>query len=109
MDPNVQSEIREILRLVNENNRMLHSMRRNAFLGSLIKFVIYAAFLLVPIWFYMTYMSGSVNALLADFNKMQGTAGATQTQFVNLQNTIKDIESHLPGFMQSPAATSTSK
>ena len=107
MDPNTQDAIRETLRLARENNQMLHHMRRSAFVGSLIKFIIYAAFLLVPIWFYMTYMSGSVNALLADYNKLQGTAGATQTQFINLQNTIKDIESHLPSFMQGSAATST--
>ena len=36
---------------------------------------------------------------IIDYNKIQGTAGATQTQFINLQNTIKDIESHLPSFI----------
>ena len=107
MDPNIQDAIRETLRLTRENNQMLHHMRRNAFLGSVIKFIIYAAFLLVPIWFYMTYMSSSVNALLADYGKLQGATGATQTQFVNLQKTIKDIESHLPSFMQTPSATTT--
>ena len=107
MDPNSQSEIREILRLVHENNQMLHSMRRHAFLGSIIKFIIYAAFLIVPIWFYMTYLNGSVNTLIADLNKMQGTTSAAQTQFSGFETAIKNIESHLPSFMQAPAATSS--
>ena len=107
MDPNNQNEIREMLRLVNENNRMLHSMRRHAFLGSIIKFIIYAALLLVPIWFYMTYLSGSVDTLIADLNKVEGTTSAAQTQFSGFETAIKNIESHLPSFMQAPAATTT--
>ncbi len=107
MDPNIQNEVREMLRLTRENNEMLHHMRRNAFLGGLIKFILYAAFLLAPIWFYMTYLSGSMNTLINDLNKIQGTTTAAQTQLSGFQNVIKSIESHLPSFMQTPTATSS--
>jgi hypothetical protein len=107
MDPNTQDAIRETLRLTRENNQMLHSMRRHAFLGSVIKFVVYVALLIAPIWFYLTYLSGSVNTLIADLNKVEGTTSAAQTQFNGFATAIKNIESHLPSFMQAPAATTT--
>jgi hypothetical protein len=107
MDPNIQEAIRETLRLTRENNQMLHTMRRHAFLGGLIKFVIYLLLLIAPIWFYMTYLSNSVDTLITELNKVEGTTSAAQTQFTGFETAIKNIESHLPSFMQAPAATTT--
>jgi hypothetical protein len=107
MDPSLQDAIRETLRLTRENNQMLHSMRRHAFLGSIIKFIVYAALLLAPIWFYMTYLSGSVDTLIAELNKVEGTTSAAQTKLTGFETAIKNIESHLPSFMQMPAAATT--
>ena len=42
-------KLEEILRLTKENNRMLHKMRRSAFLGGLFKFIMWAAFIIIPL------------------------------------------------------------
>jgi hypothetical protein len=107
MDPSLQDAIRETLRLARENNAMLHKMRRNAFIGGLFKFIIYAILFAAPIWFYMTYISNSVDELLAALNKVNGTTSAAQTKFQDFENTIKNLESHLPAFMQPASTTST--
>ena len=50
-----QGQQREIYRLVRENNKMLHSMRRNAFWGGVIKFLLYAILLVaLPWWLFFT-------------------------------------------------------
>ena len=45
MPPN--ADLQEVLRLTKENNKMLHKMRRNAFWGGVIKFVLYAVVFLI--------------------------------------------------------------
>lgn len=86
-----QSE-QELYRLTRENNRMLHSMRRNAFWGGLLKFIIYAVFLLAPFWFYMTYLNGTVQNLLQTVNRIQGTGQQAQNQFTGLQASWQQFE-----------------
>jgi hypothetical protein len=102
--PNSQNEMREVLQLVRENNKMLHSMRRNAFVGGFFKFVIYAILFAAPIWFYMTYISSSVDSLVSALNKVNGTTVATETKFQEFESAIKNFQGHLPAFMQ-PATT----
>ena len=103
---NNQSDTREILRLTQENNRMLHSMRRHSLLGGLFKLIIYIILFAAPIWFYMTYISSSVDNLVSTLNKIQGSSAAAQNKFSGLEEALKSFESHLPAFMQ-PGTTST--
>ena len=106
MDPNSQSELREMLRLTRDTNQMLHSMRRNAFIGGFFKFIIYAILFAAPIWFYMTYISSSVDNLLSALDKVEGTTSAAQQKFTGFEDTIKKLESYLPAFMQPGTTTS---
>ena len=85
--------LQEIHRLTKENNRMLHAMRRNAFWGGLLKFVIYAALLLAPIWFYQVYFAPVVNSMLQTQQQLQGTGAKVQAQFGSLQDAWKQFES----------------
>jgi hypothetical protein len=105
--PNSQNELREVLQLVRENNKMLHNMRRNAFIGGFFKFVIYAILFAAPICFYMTYISNSVDSLLAAMDKLNGTTSAAETKFSGFENAMKNLESDLPAFMRPATATST--
>ena len=107
MDPNNTESIHEILRLSRESNQMLHAMRRNAFLGGIFKFIIYAILFAAPIWFYMTYVSASVDNLINALNKVQGTTSAAQTKFTGIEEAIRNFQSHLPAFMQASATSST--
>ena len=105
MPPN--ADFQEIHRLVRENNRMLHAMRRNSFVGGILKFIIYAALLLAPLWFYMTYLNDTVQKMLRTVDQLQGTSVQAQTQLGSFEATWKQFESKLPGFMQSHSSSTT--
>ncbi|MEY4747031.1 MAG: hypothetical protein RLZZ416_80 [Candidatus Parcubacteria bacterium] len=107
MDPDKQM-LQEAYRLVKENNHMLHAMRRNAFIGGVLKLLLYAALLFVPFWFYMTYLNGVVQQMLQAMQQLQGTGAKAQMQVSDLGKTWKDLQDKLPGFMQTPS-TSTSQ
>lgn len=99
--PNPDREtIQEIYRLARENNRMLHAMRRNAFFGGIFRFIMYAAFLILPIWFYQQYLSATVMEIQKSLQQMQGTGSQAQSQLQGLQDALKKVEQYLPG---SPA------
>ena len=100
-----EQAMQEMYRLTRENNKMLHSMRRNAFWGGLLKFIIYAALLTAPIWFYMTYLNNAVQQLLQTMNKIEGTSVQAQAQLNSYQQAWQQFESKLPGFMQAPTST----
>jgi len=78
--------LRETYRLTLENNKMLHRMRRNAFWGGLLKFIMYAAFLLVPVWLYMQYLAPVVDQMFKTAQQIQGTGAQASAQFTDLQN-----------------------
>ncbi len=88
-------------RLVKENNRMLHSMRRNAFWGGLIKILIYAAlFLVLPFWLYMTYLAPVVESTMQTMNQIQGTSAKAQAQFGGFQEMLKQLQQKIPSMGQ---------
>ena len=88
--------LRETYRLVQDNNRMLRGMRRSAFWGGLIRIVFYAALLLVPVWFYFTYMAPIVEQTLNTMNQIQGSGARAQTEFGNLQDLLKQLQAYMP-------------
>ncbi|MEK7628572.1 MAG: hypothetical protein AAB421_04105 [Patescibacteria group bacterium] len=72
-EPSRDDLLGRIYELERENNRMLHGMRRSAFLGGVFKLIMYAAFVGAPIWFYLTYVHASLNSALTTLNQVQGT------------------------------------
>lgn len=105
MDPN-RNMMEEIFKMTKDNNKMLHSMRRRAFIGGLLKILLYLALLLTPIWFYMTYLNDSVQGLMKSVEQMQGTGSSAMQSFSDLQNTLKELQAKMPSFM---TGSSTSK
>lgn len=95
--------IQETLKLTRDNNRMLHSMRRNAFLGGIFKVVLWAAFIIVPGYFYYLYLAPVMQQMLATMNAAQKGGAQAQVQIQNFQDMIKNLESKIPGL--SPAKT----
>ena len=71
----------------------MHRARRSAFFWGFVKFVLYAALLLAPIWFYVTYLNGTVQELLQDYSKIQGANTQAQNQLQSFGNTLQSIES----------------
>ena len=105
MDPN-RDMLNAIYKMTKENNEVLHSMRRSAFIGGILRFIIYGALIIAPIWFYMAYLNEGVQKMLSAFNQMQTTGAGAQVQFNAFQQTLKDLEAKIPGF---PRASSTPK
>jgi hypothetical protein len=102
MPPGENTEmLRETYRLAKENNKMLHSMRRSAIWGGIIKFILYAALLLIPAYLYLQYLSPIVDKALKVMNQAQGTGAQAELQIKNLQDSLKQITSKIPGMSSS--------
>lgn len=87
---NQEEMLQEILRLTKDNNRLLHAARRNAWIGGIIKFLIYFALVVVvPLWLYATYLAPVLESTLDTMNKIQRTGASAQAQFSDLQNLLK--------------------
>jgi galactitol-specific phosphotransferase system IIC component len=89
--------LRETYRLAQDNNRMLRSMRRNAFWGSLFRLIIYAAILLVPVWFYFTYLAPVVAEMMQTVEQIRGTGAQAQAQFSSFQELLHKAQGMLGG------------
>ena len=93
--------LRETYRLSKENNKMLHSMRRHALWGGIIKFVLYAALLLVPAYLYLQYLAPIMQQMLHTMNEIQGTGTKVQTQFGDWQQAFDQLKNKIPGMSSS--------
>jgi hypothetical protein len=91
-------KLEEILRLTKENNRMLHKMRRSAFLGGLFKVVMWAAFVIIPFWLYMQYLAPVMQNMMDTMNKIQGTSASAQAQFSGLNDAMQKFKDQFPSF-----------
>ncbi len=92
-----EQQLQELYRLTKENNRMLHKMRRNAFWGGIIKFVLYAALLLAPLWLYMSYLAPIVDQALNTMQELQGTGARAEAQFGGIQDLLKQFQNVVGG------------
>lgn len=93
--------LEEILRLTKENNRMLHAMRRSAFLGGVFKIVMWAAFIIVPLWLYMQYLAPVMESMVNTMSEIQGTGTRAQAQFTDLTSTFENLRKQFPQYFQS--------
>jgi hypothetical protein len=95
MASNNDDLLKETYKLTRENNRMIHAMRRNAFIGGIIKIVIYAALIGVPIWLLVTYVYPILNTAVGTLNQVQGQVqqvqGAGSAGINNLLEQVKNI------------------
>jgi len=89
--------LQEMYRLTKENNKMLHKMRRNAFWGGIIKFVVYIVlFVVVPWWLYMTYLAPVLESTMRTMNQIQGTGAKAQAQFGSFQEMLQQLQQKFP-------------
>ncbi len=85
--------LQETYRLSRENNKMLHSMRRTAFWGGLLKVVIYLGLLGIPFWFYLTYLAPVMQSMQQTMSRIQGTNAEAQAQFGSFEQMWKEFQS----------------
>ena len=81
-----EQSMQEMYRLTKENNKMLHSMRRSAFWGGLIRWGLYILlFIVAPLWFYNVYLQPILG-------KISDTNACAQSQILTVQNAWKALE-----------------
>jgi hypothetical protein len=86
-------DLRELLRITKENNRLLHKMRRTAFWGSIIKTVLYLVlFVGVPFWLYATYLGPTVEQTLKAYQQISGSGASSQAQITDLQSFYEQLK-----------------
>jgi hypothetical protein len=78
----------DIFKMVKDNNHMLHTMRRHALIGGLLKFALWSALIIAPIWFYMTYLNANVQKMVTMYNQLQVTGADAQAQLQAFQKSI---------------------
>lgn len=90
----------ELLRLTKENNRMLHAMRRNAFLGGLVKFIVWTAFVIIPLWLYLQYVAPIMSGMLDTMQQIEGTRAGAQAQMSGLNEALQNLRAQFPQYFQ---------
>lgn len=90
MPPN-NDMMKEILRLTQENNKMLHKMRRGAFMKTFLQIVFYILLLVIPAYIYLQYMQPMVNQMMTTVQQIQGTGVQAQAQFGSFQEMLKNF------------------
>lgn len=93
-------KLEELLRLTKDNNRMLHKMRRNAFFGSVVKFVVWAAFVIIPLWLYMQYLAPVMTSVMDTMEQIQGTNANAQAQFGGMSESLQKLRDQFPQYFQ---------
>ena len=103
MDDLDRSQTEQLLKLVKENNRMLHAMRRNAWLSGFFKLLMWAAFIILPLWLYAQYLApivGTMTQTMDQLQKMQGQGAQVQAQFGDINGALKKLQAQFPQYFQ---------
>ena len=107
MEPDQVHLLQETYKLALDNNRMLRAQRRQAWIGRIITIVIYAAAIGVPIWFYLTYISGTVDRLLQATGMMQTQGQQAQSQFDSFKEAWQEFQTKFQNSNQTSSASDT--
>ncbi len=87
----VEELLKRNLALAEDNNRMLHKMRRNAFFGGLLKMFWWAVIIGLPIFLYYLYLQPVVEQALTTYGKVEQGVSDLQGLGKNLEN-LQNLE-----------------
>lgn len=91
----------EIYKLAKDNNRMLHAMRRDAFIQGFFKFVIYAAMIAISVWLYIYYIGPLLMSLLKSLQTVANTGAEVQQKAGDIQQTAQQQLSSVSNLLNS--------
>lgn len=100
MDDLDRTQLEQILKLTKDNNRMLHAMRRNAWLSGFFRVVLWAAFIIIPFYLYMQYLAPVMQSAVETMQQVQGTGAKAQAQFGELNDAMKKLQGLYPQYFQ---------
>jgi hypothetical protein len=102
MDDLDRTQVEQLLKLTKENNKILRSMRRNAWLGGIFKLVFWVlVFVVLPFWVYTTYLApvmASMMGMMQQLQQVQGTGAQMQAQFGDLTEALNGLKAQFPQF-----------
>ena len=98
MEPLHENLLQETYKLALENNKMLRKIRRQAWWGRIVTLIIYAALVGAPIWFYMTYLSDTVDSLLRAYGQMQTSGQQARGQFEGFTDALQQFQDQVKSF-----------
>jgi capsule polysaccharide export protein KpsE/RkpR len=86
-----EKKLEEMYRATMENNSMLRSMRRQAFVGGIFKFVWWIVILVVLPYLTWLYLEPYLSTILAQYQALQEQSGMVSTQAADLQKQIESL------------------
>lgn len=85
-------KLEEMYQMVRENNHMLKSARRSAFVGGIVKTVWWVVILLVLPYLTWLYIEPYVNTAMAQYQAVQQQGAGVQSQAAELQKQLGDLQ-----------------
>ena len=81
-----EPSLEDIYKLAKDNNRMLRAIRRDAFVGGILKFVFWIAiFFILPYILYVVYLQPYLETIQSTYENLNQSAGT-------LSSAAKDVE-----------------
>jgi hypothetical protein len=84
-------KLEEMYQMVKENNGMLKSARRTAFVGGIFKFVWWILIIIVLPYFTWLYIQPYLDGALNQYQAVQAQSGAISTQAADLQKQLNGL------------------
>lgn len=81
MEPGEKDLLDKTFRLARENNRILKTMRRNAFVGGIIRLIIWVLLLGIPLLLYIQYIHPVLSNMVETLDQVQGAGNEFSAQF----------------------------
>lgn len=94
-----EKKLEEMYRLVHENNAMLKSARRSAFIGGIVKAVWWVVVLIILPYFTWLYIQPYLDTAVRQYDALQARGGAVTAQAEDVQRQLEGLRSQANGFM----------
>ena len=89
MDQDIKDLLKKNLELTKENNKLLKKMRRNAFLGGLLKLVWISIVIGVPVYVYINFLAPVLDQVLDAAQTVQEVGGKVEGIPGQIQEKLK--------------------
>ena len=94
-----EKKLEEMYQMVRDNNHMLKSARRSAFIGGIVKAIWWVVILIVLPYLTWLYIEPYLHTALAQYQAIEQQGGNIQNQAAELQKQLNELQGQTGGFM----------
>ncbi len=94
-----EKKLEEMYHMVRENNAMLKSARRSAFIGGIVKAIWWVVILIILPYLTWLYIEPYLNTALSQYQAIQTQGGAVGQQAADLQKQLAELQGQTGGLM----------